>query len=553
MQLTLFNTLTRRKEPFTPLRAREKQVGIYTCGPTVYADAHIGNLRSYVFPDVLKKLLRRLGYRVTHVINITDVGHLTSNEDTGEDKMERAARGEGLSAWDIAARHTERFIADLKRLNVELPTFMPRATQFVRTEDLPGDVTLRHSMISLIQALEAKGVTYRTGDGIYFDTSRFPDYGKLARIKQEGLQEGARVEMGGKRHKTDFALWKFSPPDARRQMEWDSPWGRGFPGWHIECSAMGMDYLGETFDIHTGGSDHIPVHHTNEIAQSEMATGNPFVRTWLHGEFLVLGEDKRMGKSEGNFITLQSLIDEGFDPLDYRYLILNTHYRSFLNFSSEAMGAAKESLRTLKQPLKAAGIGKPIPPWTDLKLPRTGAGADFFGALCDDLNTPVALAILRAALADAGLAATAKQELAVQADSVLSLDIFNYRSSGLGGNIIDATGTSLSTPLWIPAEVRDLADARIEARKQKRFADADRLRDQIRTLNWEMRDSRQGFELVPLGEPYPREVLDLADKWFLDSIRNDVDSAAASENRLKEIGWGVRMDRHAQPELFRLD
>ncbi|MDH4246671.1 MAG: cysteine--tRNA ligase, partial [Deltaproteobacteria bacterium] len=283
MELQLFNTLTRTKERFIPLQPGA--AGIYTCGPTVYAEAHIGNMRSYVFPDILKKTLRRLGYRVRHVINITDVGHLVSDADSGEDKMELGARRASRSIWEIAEDYTRRFLRDMKRLSIEAPEgeLLPRATAHVPEQ------------IAMIRILEDKGFTYSTADGLYFDTARLPDYGKLARLKAEGLQEGSRVDMGDKRNKTDFALWKFSPPGSQRQMEWDSPWGRGFPGWHIECSAMSMKYLGETFDIHTGGSDHIPVHHTNEIAQSEAATGQPFVRYWLHGEHLVLGESQRMG------------------------------------------------------------------------------------------------------------------------------------------------------------------------------------------------------------------------------------------------------------------
>ena len=399
MELRLFNTLSREKEVFTPLQPG--RAGIYTCGPTVYAEAHIGNLRSYVFPDVLKKTLRRLGYRVTHVINITDVGHLTSDADTGEDKLERAARQSQRSAWEIAAEYTERFFADLTRLHIELPDVAPRAAGEIpaalrsrieavspRYAALPGHIA---EQIALVQTLEAKGFAYRTDDGLYFDTGRFPAYGQLARLRFEGLQEGARVEMGEKRNKTDFALWKFSPPGVQRQMEWDSPWGRGFPGWHIECSAMSMKYLGEQFDIHTGGSDNIPVHHTNEIAQSEAATGRPFVRYWLHGEHLVLGEDTRMGKSEGNFIGLGTLIAQGFEPAAYRYLVLNNHYRSFLNFSEKALRAADTALMGVREILH--GLPESAAPAAVAAdaAPRDAREAALLSDLCDDLNTPRAL------------------------------------------------------------------------------------------------------------------------------------------------------------------
>jgi cysteinyl-tRNA synthetase len=536
MELRLFNTLTRRKEPFRPIRPG--CAGIYTCGPTVYADAHIGNLRSYIFPDVLKKTLGRLGYRVTHVINITDVGHLTSNEDTGEDKMERAARSEGRSAWVIAAEHAEHFLADLERLNIELPDVMPRAAGPIpeavrdavervspRYAGLPGHIA---DQVALIQRLEAKGATYRTRDGIYFDTSRFPEYGRLARLQVEGLQEGARVDMGGKRNKTDFALWKFSPSDARRQMEWESPWGRGFPGWHIECSAMAMKYLGESFDIHTGGSDHIPVHHTNEIAQSEMATGQPFARYWLHGEFLLLGEDQRMGKSEGNLITLQDLIDRGFEPMACRYLVLNTHYRKFLNFSWEAMEAAATALIGLRQSVfstwperkrerneESGDEGRRlIEEAMAANLPRTDAERQLLEALCDDLNTPKALGILWEELRRDSISPVEKRRLAAFADGILSLDIF---APPVVTGIIRATlpevsaeARGLAHPHVVgvvhppgvkdfaaPPEILARALERWRARQRRDFAQSDRLRDELAAQGWEVRDRKDGYDLVP--------------------------------------------------------
>jgi cysteinyl-tRNA synthetase len=481
--------------------------------------------------------------------------------------MERAARSEGRSAWVIAAEHAEHFLADLERLNIELPDVMPRAAG-----DIPAGLIERIRQISpryaesrgyldkqiaLIQRLEAKGVTYRTEDGIYFDTSRFPEYGRLARIQVEGLQEGARVEMGGKRHKTDFALWKFSPRDVKRQMEWDSPWGRGFPGWHIECSAMAMDCLhSDTIDIHTGGTDHIPVHHTNEIAQSEMATGQSFVRYWLHGEFLLLGEDQRMGKSEGNLITLQDLIDQGFEPMAYRYLVLNTHYRKFLNFSWEAMQAAQEALKGLRSLLKEVGIGRPHPPRDDLSIPEEGPGHDLFDALCDDLNTAKALGVLWTVFGDKTLSADTKQELAVQAESVLSLNLFDYRASGLGGNIIDATGNQIY-PLWTPREIRELAESRIDARTSRRFEESDRIREELRKRGWEMRDSRDGYELVALRNPYPSDVREIADRWYIETLQQNFETARELKRELRRLGWDIRWDIREDypvfPELFRLE
>jgi cysteinyl-tRNA synthetase len=466
--LKLYNTLTRTLEPFHPLAP--PHVGIYTCGPTVYHSAHIGNLRSYVFPDVLKKLLRLLGYRVTHVINITDVGHLTSDRDSGDDKVERAARQQHRSAWDIAKTYEDEFVRDLERLHIEPPEHRPRATEHIAGQ------------IAIIQTLEARGFTYRTDDGIYFDTARFPAYGRLARLHVEGLQEGARVDMGGKRHKTDFALWKFSPPGAHRQMEWDSPWGRGFPGWHIECSAMSMHYLGATFDLHTGGTDHIPVHHTNEIAQSEAATGQPFVRVWLHGEHLIVGEDKRMGKSEGNFVRLQDLIDRGFDPLAYRYLVLNSHYRKFLNYSEEALTAAGTALMGLRRALREKGAPAES---AAAGLPRGPVASQILADLCDDLNTPKALGTLWTAMRDGAVAAAEKREAAAFADRILSLGLFDFAR-------LDAE----AAPVRVPEPVRELAEQRWAARQGKNFAESDRLRDEIVRAGFVMRDRKDGYDLV---------------------------------------------------------
>jgi len=276
--LKLYNTLTRKKEVFKPIK--KGQVGMYSCGPTVYWYQHIGNLRTYIFSDILKRVLQYNGYKVKHVMNVTDVGHLTSDADTGEDKVELAAKKEHKTAKEITNYYWKIFRKDLKKLNIIEPNTWAKATDHIKEQ------------IGLIKKLEKKGFTYKTSDGIYFDTSKFPNYGKLARLKKEGLKAGARIKLGEKKNVTDFALWKFSEKPGVRQQEWDSPWGIGFPGWHIECSAMSMKYLGEHFDIHTGGEDHIPVHHTNEIAQSEAATGKKFVNYWLHGAFLTFKGEK---------------------------------------------------------------------------------------------------------------------------------------------------------------------------------------------------------------------------------------------------------------------
>jgi cysteinyl-tRNA synthetase len=468
MELSLFNTLTRTKEVFRPIRPG--QVGMYTCGPTVYAPAHIGNLRSYVFPDVLKKTLWRLGYEVDHVINITDVGHLTSDADTGEDKLERAARQASRSAWEIAKEFTAVFLADLERLNIAVPETLPRATGHIAEQ------------IAMIQQLEAGGYTYRTEDGLYFDTSRFPHYGRLARLQAEGLQEGSRVEMGDKRNKTDFALWKFSPSDTRRQMEWDSPWGKGFPGWHIECSAMSMKYLGQRFDIHTGGTDHIPVHHTNEIAQSEAATGEPFVNYWLHGEYLVLGEAQRMGKSEGNLLRLNELEAEGFEPLAFRYLALNSHYRHFLNYSTQALKTAGTALMGLRRLLREAGGGNGEPPDVPEGEPEGGREAALLAELCDDLNGPRALAVLWTALRDGSVPPREKLSLAAFADRLLSLDLFDF--------------SRLEAQEQVPEAIRALAEQRWAARQAKNYAESDRLRELIAQEGFTVQDGKDGYQLI---------------------------------------------------------
>ena len=383
-RLSLYNTLTRKKEFFKPLKGNE--VRMYTCGPTVYDYAHIGNMRAYLFEDLLRMVIEFSGYKVVHVMNITDVGHLTSDADTGEDKMEVGAKRENKTAWQIADFYTKSFLQDMERLHIKHPSILCKATDHIK------------EMIGLISALEKKGYTYALKDGIYFNTTRLRDYGKLAGLRKEDLKAGARVEMvQGKKNPTDFALWKLSPAGAKRQMEWQSPWGVGFPGWHIECSAMSMKYLGTTFDIHCGGVDHIAVHHTNEIAQSEAATGKKFVNVWLHGEFMLV-DGKKMAKSLGNFYKLQDLVDKGFDPLAFRYLCLSTHYRSQLNFTLEALEKAQNTLRNindfylrLKDAIRASKKNTKDKK-TLGKLKRASAELD--SCLLDDLNTPEALSRL---------------------------------------------------------------------------------------------------------------------------------------------------------------
>lgn len=401
MSLRLFNTLSRTLEDFQPINPGQS-VGLYTCGPTVYSTAHIGNLRTYIFEDVLRRTLEFNGYKVKHVMNVTDVGHLTDDGDMGEDKMEASARQEKKSAYDIAAIHTAEFFDDLKKLNIESPTVILKATE---TIDL---------QIGLIQKLEAAGVTYQTTDGVYFDTAKFPQYGQLSGQKPSEKKSGARVEVNKeKRNPSDFALWKFSRPEEKRQMEWPSPWGVGFPGWHIECSAMSMKELGDQFDIHTGGVDHIPVHHENEIAQSEAATGkHPFVKYWLHGEFLRL-PGKRMGKSEGNALLLADVTTE---PLFYRYLCLLTHYRKPLSFSDTSLAAAGEALVRIWTLLEGATIDRSV-------KPAVAYVKRFTAALNDDLNTPAALGVLHDLLRDKKVTRPEKVSTLAVFDTVFALDL----------------------------------------------------------------------------------------------------------------------------------
>jgi cysteinyl-tRNA synthetase len=464
MSLKLYNTLTREKEEFIPIE--DKKVGLYSCGPTVYDYAHIGNLRTYIFSDILKRALIYNGYKVKHVMNITDVGHLTSDADTGEDKMEKGARRERKTAWEIADFYIGEFKKDIKNLNIIEPNILCRATGHIREQ------------IELIKKLEELGYTYEiANDGIYFDTSKIKDYGKLARLNIEGQEAGARVEMiKGKRNITDFALWKFSPKDQKRDMEWDSPWGpstgsgqdKGFPGWHIECSAMSMKYLGENFDIHTGGIDHVPVHHTNEIAQSEAVTEKKFVNFWLHGEFLTL-EEGRMGKSEGNLITLNNLIDKGFNPLAYRYLCLTAHYRSKLNFNWQNLEAAGNALDNLYQIVST---------WDESRLYKKcdeDFEKRFLEFINNDLDMPKAIALVWE-LVKSDLPSKVKKSTLLKFDEVF----------GLGFDIIKKKKAR------VPEEVWDLVSRREEARKNKDWQGADELRKEIEKNGFLVEDTKEG-------------------------------------------------------------
>ncbi|MCX7833295.1 MAG: cysteine--tRNA ligase [Ignavibacteria bacterium] len=465
--LYLFNTLSRRKEKFIPLE--NNKVKMYCCGPTVYNYAHIGNLRTYFFEDILKRVLLYNSYEVFHVMNITDVGHLVSDADEGEDKMEKGARREGKTVWEIAEFYTEAFKKDLSELNILYPDIWCRATENIEEQ------------IKLIQCLEKKGYTYITSDGVYYDTSKFKDYGKLALLDIEGLEEGKRIAFSEeKRNKTDFALWKFSPKDVKRQMEWDSPWGKGFPGWHIECSAMSMKYLGETFDIHCGGVDHIPIHHTNEIAQSEGCTGKQFVRYWLHGEFLI-EEKGKMAKSAGEFLRLPVLIEKGYSGLDYRYFMLMTHYRKKLKFSYVALDSAKKGFNNLKNEiLELKDVIKKkevqVPDYGDEKMSLWRER--FIESINDDLNVTEGLGILWDMLKDGKLKPEEKLSLVDDFDRVLGLKLIEVEEEK------------------IPKEILDLVEKRRIAKLNKQWEEADKIRDEIKAKGYEVLDLKNGTTKV---------------------------------------------------------
>jgi cysteinyl-tRNA synthetase len=455
MSLRLYDTYTRTLRDFVPLHPPE--VGLYTCGPTVYDYAHIGNLRTYIFEDILRRVLEFNGYTVKHVMNVTDVGHLTSDADSGEDKMEKGARRMGKTAWEIAEFYIAAFQTDLRQLNIQEPAIWCRATDYIAEQ------------LDMIRCIEANGFTYRTGDGVYFDTSRLPDYGHLARLNIAGLQAGARVDVGEKRNITDFALWKFSPPAPRghpqRQMEWESPWGRGFPGWHIECSAMSARFLGPFFDIHCGGEDHIPVHHTNEIAQTEACHSTHLANFWLHGTFLQIDEAK-MSKSAGEFLRLQSLLDRGYDPLAYRFFCLGAHYRTKLNFTWESLDGAATALQRLRT--TAYEWGKPGV--VDEEY------CDRFAAqINDDLNLPRAVAVVWD-LVRSDLSTATKKATLLHFDQVLGLGLATWQPA----------------EQIVPDSILALVEQRQQARAQKHWQDADRLRDQIKAAGFELEDTPQG-------------------------------------------------------------
>ncbi|GAA3304701.1 cysteine--tRNA ligase [Dactylosporangium vinaceum] len=480
--ISLYNSLSRRAEPLRPLVPGE--VGLYTCGPTVYSYAHLGNMRPYVFSDTLRRVLEWKGLRVRQVVNITDVGHTVGESDLGEDKVEAAARRELKSVREVTAHYTEAYLRDLARLNVRTPSELPRASDYVP------------QMIEFAKVLDERGYTYQADSGLYFDTSRSPGYGTLAQISMEGQREGARLEaVPGKRNKADFAVWRTEAPGQRRVMRWESPWGTGVPGWHLECSVMSIDLLGRHFDIHTGGVDHREIHHVNEIAQSEAFLGEaaaPWVSLWLHNEFVLL-RARKVSKSEDGGPLLQDLVDAGVHPLAYRYFLLTANYRSQLELTDAAVQAASSALRRLVGRAEAL---RPLPDRPTRAAAEAAMSTDagraalrrLDEAVSDDLNTPRALADLNTTLRGDDLPDTDRAVLLAAADAVLGLGLATLSAA-------DLTGRTATTAAG--AAVQALLARREDARQRRDWAESDRLRAEIADAGWRVVDTPEGPVLEP--------------------------------------------------------
>ncbi len=462
--ITLYNTMSKKKEEFKPLKRGE--AGLYTCGPTVYNYAHIGNLRTYLFEDFLVRVLKYNGFKVKRVMNVTDVGHLTGDMDMGEDKMERGAAREGKSAWAIAEFYLEAFKKDLASLNILEPDIWCKATDSIPEQ------------IKMIKTLETKGYTYKTSDGLYFNTAKVKGYNKLSHLPLGELKEGARVEINTeKKNPTDFALWKFSTEGERRQMEWPSPWGIGFPGWHIECSAMSLKFLGTQLDIHCGGVDHINIHHTNEIAQSEAATGKKFFNYWMHGAFLNIAGGKKMAKSVGNFLTLENaLTHKGLDIMVYRFAALQVHYRKPMEYAEANLVQAAEGLKSLYSQFKTLGgeTGK-----VDKELQ-----AKFLAAINDDLNMPKALSLVSAVM-KSKLGNADKRAMILDFDRIFGLGLEKSGEETIAGLKLED----------LPEAMQDLVKRRQAARELKEWELADNLRKRLVENGYLMEDAKDGYKL----------------------------------------------------------
>lgn len=447
--------MSRKIEEFQPLN--DEEILMYTCGPTVYDYQHIGNFRTFFLSDMLVRALEFNDYKVKHVMNLTDLGHLTDDADAGEDKVEMAAEREGKSAKEVADFYIKSFLKDFEALNLKKPFKFTRATEYIK------------QMVDLIQLLERKGMTYETSDGVYFDTSKFEGYGKMSGLTPENIKEGARVEANvQKRNPSDFALWKFSPESSKRWQEYDSPWGVGFPGWHIECSAMAMNELTQSIDIHVGGEDHKMIHHPNERAQSEGATGKPFVKYWVHGTHLQV-DGGRMAKSLGNFYTISDVQAKGFSPMDLRFFYMTAHYRSSLNFTWESLQSSQNSLKKLYDII--SGYKE-----TDDVEPDLESIEKFREALESDINMPKAIAVVWEIL-------KSQMDESIKIITLLKID------EVLGLGIEDYVG------FQIPEKVQNLAKMRWEYRKQGIFDKADAIRKEISEMGFEIEDGKADYKV----------------------------------------------------------
>lgn len=464
--MKLYNTLTKKIEEVQPQSPPE--VKVYTCGPTVYDYAHIGHMFNYVRMDTLIRVLKLNGYMPKWIMNITDVGHLVSDGDEGEDKLEKGAKREGKTAWEIAEYYTQDFLENIEQLNITTPTMIVKATDHITEQ------------IDLIKILEEKGFTYIIDDGVYFDTLKFPSYADFAKLDLDNIQEGARIGVNTqKRQASDFALWKFSPKDTKRDMEWDSPWGKGFPGWHVECSAMSMKYLGNTLDIHTGGIDHIPVHHTNEIAQSEAATGKQFSKHWMHSNHLMV-DGQKISKSLGNSIRVKDILDKGISPLAIRLLALESHYSTQSNFSYANLNAAASRLTSIQAFADLRfqiADSKQSYNWPDLQTDLIDFKNSFSDTVSSDLQTPNALSLL-SSLQNKLTNKLIHAQLANFIDCIETLDT--------------VLGLDLMKSSDINQNQKDLISMREQARNDKDFQKSDQLRDNLLSQNIEIRDTPSG-------------------------------------------------------------
>jgi len=456
-KIYFYNTATRKKEEFKPIN--DGKVGIYSCGPTVYWNQHLGNMYAYLFADVLVRTLKYFNYEVKFVMNLTDVGHLTSDSDSGEDKMEKGAKREGLSVWEVAKKYEKQFFESEQLLNINRPDVVCPATGYINEQ------------IELLKLIEKNGFTYKISDGIYFDTGKFSDYARFANLKLDEIIDTDRDEVSKeKKNRSDFALWKFSPQDGtKRQMEWDSPWGVGFPGWHLECTAMSVKNLGDTFDIHTGGIDHIPVHHTNEIAQGYGAFGHQTANYWIHNAWVTGKGGTKMSKSLGNVFTAQELVEMGINPLAYRYLFLTTNYRKGMEFSLESLKIAQVAYDKLKKMVGEFPDGGKI----DENYQKI-----FMELIANDLAMPEVVALVWKLTKDENVGTGDKKATLLDFDKVLGLN--------LGEKIVVKE---------IPQEINDLAQKRAEAKASKDWAEADRLRNEINKMGYTVEDSVNNFKI----------------------------------------------------------